>query len=798
MTAFFDILKESLRITTRNKLNSLLAVLILAAGLAGCIFAIGMGAALYKNDASVIPESLYILGELEKGGIQGMRGRDGLALKQSNVPEFNGLTLIRQAAFNVHTGSELAARGFKVDGAWIDGAIFSRLGWRMARGRDFAVDDFSASSAEERGISGGVIIGDNLWRSEFGARTDIIGLNIIVDGTPRSVIGVLKPDRAFPGSEQLYVPFRLTESNTLISRFFGVFAFFEPQALPRVNALLAARQIQRVAENGESAKQTPFAAMDFASAGLNTELRVVFSMLSLIGWLVLLLAATNVGGLMLVHWLTRTHEIATRSALGSSRLRLAGSAFLQSFMLVALALGIALLAMQFGMAKFEQFLRASDSAQVPLYVHFDFKLSMLAPMFLACISTAVVTTFPVLWHLRETNLMRELRGAERGNSNSGKLGIILLVLQCFLSVAAVLISIVCARGADTALNRDYGIHAPRTVVAQIRSSDLATQTEVAQKLFDQLKAHPEVEQVSMSIGIPQVFSIDRDVVLGDQRLSFNFAPSDQNFADVYGIKLRSGRWLLDTEVGKPVAVIDVAAAEKLFGSTPAIGQTVRYLDADGRTKKNATVIGVTEPVTLDFEQGIDGPSMFVPMQADTVWGVSFSIRTRDKNAETFLPTLDRIGAAVDQRVALFNVRTYAEAFERNGGGFRLLSYMFAPMGLLALILTAVGLAALLGSLVARRMRQSAIRLALGAGVYGVLVPLLRPLLSAAFLGLILGTTIALPLSMKFSEVFYGSETLSYGSIFLTLTVVIVGLALACITPARRALRANPNMILKQE
>ena len=798
MTAFFDIAKESLRITTRNKLNSLLAVLILAAGLAGCIFAIGMGAALYKNDPTVIPSSLYVIGELDKGSVQGMRGRDGLALKQSNVPELNELSLIRSAAFNVHTGSDQAARGFKVDGAWIDGAIFSKLGWRMALGRDFSADDFAASSTSERGISGGVIIGDNLWRSEFGARADIVGLEIIVDGTPRAVIGVLGPDRAFPNREQIYIPFRLSDSSALISRFFGVFAFLEPQDLLRVNALLAARQAQRVAENGESAKQSPFTARDFTSAGLNTESRLLFGMLSLVGWLVLLLAATNVGGLMLVHWLTRTHEIATRSALGSSRLRLAGSAFLQSFLLVAFALGLALLSMHFGMAKFENFLHSSDSAQVPLYVHFDLKLSMLAPIFLACLSTAIITTFPVLWHLRETNLMRELRGAERGNSNSGRLGLLLLVLQCFLSVAAVLLAIVCARGAETALNRDYGIHAPRTVVAQIRSSDLATQAEAAQKLLVQLKAHADVEQVSISTTIPQVFNTNRDALLKDNRVAFNFAATDENFADVYGIKMRSGRWLLASDFGKAVTVIDPAAAKMAFGSDNAIGRVLRYLDADGLTEKSATVVGITEAVTLDFEQGMDGPSMFVPMQADTLWGVSFAIRTRDKNPENFLSTLERIGAAADQRVALFNVRTYGEAFERNGGGFRLLSYMFAPMGLLALILTAVGLAALLGSLVARRMRQSAIRLALGAGIFGVLVPLLRPLLSAAFLGLALGTAIALPLSMKFSEVFYGGENLSYASIILTLIVVITGLALACITPARRALRANPNMILKQE
>ena len=802
MTALIEILKESWRITARNKLNSLIAVVILAAGLAACIFAIGMGAALYTNDGSVIPKTLYALGELNNGAVQGLRGRDGLALKQSNVPELSDLSLIRPAAFNVHTGSDQSARAFNVEGAWIDGAIFSKLRWRMALGRDFTADDFANSATDDDvsngAIAGAIIIGNNLWRSELGARADIVGQEITVDGTPRTVIGVLGPDHAFPNREQVYVPFRLTDSSDLIGRFFGAFAILEPQALAKVKALLALRQASRLAEVGESAKKTPFAALQLMEGSVSAESRLLFDALSLVGWLVLLLAATNVGGLMLVHWLTRTHEIATRSALGSSRARLAGSAFLQSALLVTLALGLALFAMRFSMAKFENFLHFGNSAQLPLYIHFDLKASMFLPIFIACLISTIVSTFPVLWHLRETNLMRELRGTERGNSNSGKLGLILLVAQCFLSVAAVLVAIICAQGAQTALNRDYGIHAPRVVVAQIRSSDPIAQTEAAQKLIVQLKANPEVELFSVSMTIPQVFNFNRDVKLGDELASFNFAPSDENFAEIYGIKMRSGRWFSVSDIGKPVTVIDPAAAEKAFGSANAIGKELRFFDADGQTEKSATVIGITEPVTLDFEQGNDRPSMFVPMQLDNPWGARFSIRTRSANPQPFLKTIARIGATLDQRVALFDVSTYAEAFKRGGDSYQLLSYMFAPMGLLALVLTAIGLAALLGSLVARRMRQSAIRRALGAGVYGVLVPLLRPLLSAAFLGLVLGTGIAVPLGMNLSNVFYGEQNLSATSIFLTLIVVILSLALACITPARRALRANPNMILKQE
>ena len=191
MTALIEMLKASLRITLRNKLNSLLAVVILAAGLAACIFTIGMGAALYQNDGSVIPKALHIVGEFNNGGVQGIRGRDGLALKQANVPELSDLSLIRPAQFNVHTGNDQAARAFNVDGAWMDGAIFSKLGWRMALGRDFSPDDFANSTDDEHGVSGGAIIGDKLWRSELGARADVIGLEIIVDGIPRTIIGVL-------------------------------------------------------------------------------------------------------------------------------------------------------------------------------------------------------------------------------------------------------------------------------------------------------------------------------------------------------------------------------------------------------------------------------------------------------------------------------------------------------------------------------------------------------------------------------------------------------------------------------
>jgi putative ABC transport system permease protein len=801
MTAFINIWKESLRITTRNKLNSLLAVLILAAGLAGCVFAIGMGTALFSNDGSVIPKTIHVVGEREGTRMGGLRGRDALALRALNLPELNAMSLLRSATFNVRVLKDNeagAGRGLNIEGVWTDGEIFAALGWRMALGRDFKPADFAASSAGDTAISGGVILADQLWRKEFGARANVLGELLLVDGTPRVIIGVLGPSRAFPNRGQLYVPFRLSADSPLIGRFFNVFAKIAPHQVDAVKIGVAALQARREIDVGAPAKLSPFSVVDFATAGANPETKIVFQMLSIVGWLVLLLAGVNVGGLLLVHWLSRTHEIATRSALGSSKARLAGAALMQATILVLLALALTLAGLHVSMPMFEEFLHTSPNAGVPIYMHFNLKLGMLFPMLLACLVAIAAIAAPVLWHLRESNLMRELRGTERGNSGAGKLGLTLLVAQCLLSVSAVLIAVMCAQGATAAMQRDYGIHAPRVLVAQIRSSDQTAQIQAGQALFAQLKSHPEIELASASMGIPQIFQPNAELVVGMERIGVNFTPADVNFAEVYGIKMRAGRWLLDTDIGKDVAVIDPATAAKAFAGQDALGQELSYFGIDGKTKRRAVVIGITEPVALDLEQGPDKPSMFVPMQWNETLGVCFSVRTRAQNERSFLPTFEQLGNAADARIALFNLRTYREAFAAAGGGYRLLSALFAPMGVLALVLTAVGLAALLGSLVAKRMRQSAIRRALGASTSGVLIPLLRPLLLAAALGLGVGTAFALPLAFQMSKLIYEGQYLSAATIIVTLLIVICALALACITPARRALRANPNLILKQE
>jgi putative ABC transport system permease protein len=804
MSALMDVWREALRITLRNKAASLLSILILIAGLAGCIFGIGMGASLMNASGSVIPSRLHSLGTLGPTGLGGLRGHEVLSLRQRQLPELAAMSAVRSAQFNVYVADVAGGgRSLSVDGAWIDQPIFTQLNWPMALGRDFVQADFAASSTASQASvddikrSGSVLVGEQFWRTVLAANPKAIGTSLRIDGAQHTIVGVLPEGRAFPFRQQIYLPFQLSPSSALMPRVMGLFAIIEPAQLQTVQSTLELMQAERVKELGPIAKNTPLKIQSFFDANNSLENKIIFQTLSVVGFLVLLLAATNVGGLLLVNWLARSQENATRTALGCTRARLGMASVTQASLLVLIALTLTIITMNFGLPWFETYLHQAQGG-IPLYMHLNFKTSMILPVALVSLVTVAAVAFPVYWHLREAALMRGLRVGERGNSSPGKLGLVLLGLQCALSVAAVMIALLCARGANHAMTRSYGIQAPQVVVTRIMSSDLATQEQAARKLLSSLRAHADVLDVSVSVGIPHAMLMQRDLQLPASKVDVDYVPADRKFAELYGIKLRRGRWFTDADEGRDVVIIDPATALTAFKTEEAIGRTLNYIHGDGKTLLSATVIGVTDPVGLDLEQGPDQPSMFVPMLWNSGAGVSFAIRTRASDPASFLPTLARLGVANDQRVALLDSKTYLQAFQQNGSGFRLLSGLFAPMGLLALLLAGVGLAALLGALVARRMRQSAIRRALGANTVAVLTPLLRPLFVTAFIGLTIGALLATPLGVKMSDVLYGGENMSIQTVLSTLAVVIAGLIAASVLPARRALKVNPNIVLKQE
>jgi putative ABC transport system permease protein len=800
------VLADAWRAITRHSVSSLLTVLILAAGFAGCVFAIGMNRAILNKD-SPLPNDLVLVGERVGSSNQGILGSLVLQLSSDY-----GFVATRQSSFLVRQSAAEALNN--VDGLWVNRPLFSHLQWPMAMGRDFNDADFTSAADSELGIASVVIISHDYWRSALAGKTDIIDSFITIDGHAQRVIGVLPPYRAYPYQEKIYMPARISDSGTFKDRYFvllGRMTHTQRDAFAqKLNAMeKRARESKLITPSGQLRVQ------NYGDNFADAETLVIGKTTVFLGWLLLVLTAINVSGLLLMQWFAKLRESATRSALGCARSMLVASALVHAFLLTSCGLALALLLLQLLLPSFENFLHA-QSFGMPQFVRFDLKAGMLLPMMVAVVLCTALVAWPVFLEVRKLDLMQSLRANFTQLGSAKRLSFLLIGAQCLMSMTAVLIALMCARGAITARTQDYGLDGSGVVLARLRSADLTAQESQAQRLLQQLKESPDVQSVSASVALPQVFVMARQMVLADSDIPNNtnreslgdsgYAeafPVDENFFATYQIKLLRGRVLQAQDMRSTdatvdpqgVVVIDRAAALRMYGTDDVIGKSFPYLGGK-REILRPIIVGVTEEVNLGMSQGKDGPSFFMPLIWNSVRGVGFSIKSTQP--DRILRLLNQLAPGLDARVGLYGLETYETGLKRASTGYQILGSLFTPIGILALLLTATGLGATLASIVTQRTRQTAIRRALGAGGRLSIAPILRPWVITLLLGLTLGIALALPIAASLSKAIYNSSGLPIWLIASGFLAILASLALACIPAISRAIKVDPNVVLKQD
>jgi ABC-type antimicrobial peptide transport system permease subunit len=801
------VLSDAWRAIVRHPISSLLTLLILAAGFSGCIFSIGMNRAISGKDTP-LPADLVFVGERVNGRFQGMLGS-----LMSQLPEDLDVVAARQSGFLVQPspGQPLS----NMTGLWVDAPLFGLLNWPMALGRDFIETDFSGAAETESGAPSVVIISHDYWRNVLASKADVIGSFITIDGNPQRIVGVLPQYRAFPHQEKVYLPMRIRDNGTFKDRYFYLLARANLQQREELSQQLGvletrAREQKHMAPTGKLVVQAY--DQNFGSV----EYQLISAVTIFLGWLLLMLTAVNASGILLSQWFAKLHENATRSALGCSRATLLATALIHAGILTLGALVVSLLTLHLLMPTFEQFLHAQNLG-LPAFVRMNFKTGMLTPILIAVLLCSALVALPVFLQVKKLNLMRNLRTSLAQPAASPKLNYLLIGAQCVMSMTAVMIAFMCARGAVVAKTQDYGLSGEGVVIARLRSADLTVQETEARRLLEQLKNSPEVQMASASVALPQIFVTGREMVLADgapvsqptndtsqnsDAVAEAF-PVDEAFFGTYQIKIRRGRALQSQDMQnignanlpKPVVVVDRAAAVRMYGTDDVVGKSFPYIDAQ-REIRRPVIVGVTEDVNLGMGQGQDGPSFFLPLWWNSNGGISFSIKT--DQPERVLQLLNKLAPTLDSRVGLYNTETYLSGLHRASAGYRILGSLFAPIGILALVLTATGLGATLASIVTQRNRQTAIRRALGASGGISVAPIIRPLAITSVIGLTLGIALALPVAFSLSRVIYDASGLPVWLIAASLAFVILGLTIACVPAISRALRVDPNVVLKQD
>ncbi|KZC20315.1 hypothetical protein RHOFW104R3_26425 [Rhodanobacter denitrificans] len=737
----------------------------------------------------------YGIGDLDSDQYLLLRGR------LRNVEKLGAYV---DGGFNVDSGNGASYRR----GSLFTASMMDLLGVKPILGRGFSAGDDAPGAAPV------LLLGETLWRNDFQADPRVIGRAVRVDGAWATVIGVLPADFSFPQVSQLWMPLRLAEGQ---HRGLSGVARLRPLTdVAQARAELAARadDLQRVLPVGQPAR--PLTIKPLALSFIPEDTRSWVWMMFAATALVMLLACVNVANLQLVQTLNRRRELALRSALGCSRVRLMTGALMESLLLSAGALAAAWPIMQWG----NRWLVATFIANGdPPNAFYRFGAHGWVPLFavgIAVLSTGLAGLIPA-WRAARADLQDSLRDGGKGSGGG------FVKVTKILVIAEVALTVLLLVGAGTFVRALGGLldqrsagaaHAAHVLTAYVSLPPLLyPQDEQRIRFFEtaveRLRHEPGVVAATASNTIPSArLGSHEDVALPGQPRPAGGWPRaqvgivDANFLDTYGVRLTAGRFFDARERADSVsvAVIDAKMATAMWPHDDPLNRTLTLYPGKSWAR-TVTVIGVIEPLQLDGPLERVLPRLLMPLRQaagnSPLRGLRLAVRTHAA-AETYAQRLAQVIRGVDPAAAVTAVYSQTKAMAMERVKLMVLTQIFSALGLIALLLAAAGLYGVLAFSVAQRTREIGIRRAIGAGNGAIVREVGRQLSWQLGIGLLVGTVLAWPWSQLLADP--GLHTQAHDpAVFVPVLLLVLGIALlAALVPLYRALRVDPAIALRYE
>lgn len=643
-----------------------------------------------------------------------------------------------------------------------------------------------------------VLIRDSYWKRRHGGDPNIVGRQIDIAGRLRTVVGVMPDSFEFPQSGELWLPLDdLTLGGTLEKAADGlrVFGVHRPGVtLDAVNAEISglSRQVSRTEERGLDIRVE---ARPFTSD--STQASTAMSGLVVMLVLLLLVVASNVATLVFARTWARGPELAVRAALGAARSRVVGQLFVEVLILGSIAAVIGLAAVQVALNYFK-----NSDLLVPFWVTFEPSSSTMAfVVFLTLLVSAVSGLWPALRVTRH-DLRNSLQAGRRFAAGGfGRLGAALMIVEIALSVALLNGAVTMVRAFD-ALTGDV----PALPHGQILTAHIGRiqSPEMRDKVIAVASQLPGVEAAGAAELLPRQFARIKRVAVepvGDEPVrAAEPAPSHAvglGFLETIGGRVVSGRQFAAADFlpgAAPVAVVNEPFVQKFLGGRNPIGRRIR-IDAareDGSQEPWREVVGVVPDLGLSIGDPLLAGGFYVPASNERLYYLA--LRTNGAPLSLVAPLRKAVAGLnpdlqMEEFLALEDVGWDERAFLIG------IASSLTAMGGMALLLSIVGIYALLSFVVTRRTREIGIRVALGARSWQVL----RSVTGGAAIYLAIGGLLGSALGVAFVQMrslilisIPGPGFWMPATIFLTLA--IAG-GVACWLPARRALGIRPSEAL---
>jgi predicted permease len=695
-----------------------------------------------------------------------------------------------------------------VQGVIVSHDLFPLLGIAPASGRNFLAQE------DALGEGAVVILSNGTWTTHFDANPNILGRSITLNRKPYTVIGVLPPGIRFPENADLWLPLGNLDKDDRTNRsYHPLFAIGSLK--PAVTVSRARVEMAGIADRLASAyPQTNHQfgvnvrpLLETYVGGLRTYLLVLWAAVGL----VLLIACANVASLLLARWSTRQQEMAVRSALGASRLRLIRQGVTESIVLAGLGGLLGLLVTWASTLWFSDRLGKMFAAPI-LRVH-QVRIDPAVVGMTLLISTVSAALFGVLPAIRagRTDVERTLQSGSRASQPADRQVTHRLLIAGEVALAAVVLvsTGLLVRTLRQLIATSPGFRADHLLALRIALPSDAYKSDQEMNLFYQrllpkVRALPGVEDVGAISQTPLMpnlaatrFLVDGSAPVrpGDYPVA-NFRLVSPNYFQTMDIPLLKGRWFSQSDLTPPpdpAVVINRTLAEEFLPGQNPIGRKLLLGVATGKPTA-IPIVGVVG--------GVRDISMASPAPAEMYfagYGQVSTVVVRSATAPANLtPAIRASVAAVDPSQSIFAVETGEELVDQSIARQRFSATLLALFSALALILGASGIYGVASYAVAQRIHEIGVRMALGAEPMSVLGLILREEMLAPLIGIAVGVAGAMGATTVLSHLLYGvgaKDPVTYSAVCL----VLAGASfLACFIPARRAMRVDPMVALRYE
>ena len=694
----------------------------------------------------------------------------------------------------------------RVIGAHCSSNLFSLLGVAAMRGRVFTAEE------DRPGANNVVVISHALWQRRFGGRQDVIDSTITLNGRPMKVLGVMPPGFAFPAvTTEFWVPTAPTDQQT--SNRGSLWLQVIGRRKPGVSVAQAQADLGRIADDivrtNPGQKGYGVYIVDYREQIVGRVRPAILVLLGAVGF-VLLIACTNVANLLMARASARERELALRAAIGADRSRLIRQLLTESLLLSTIG-GLAGLALAW--SGLRALIRLAP-ADLPRLNAIAIDVPVLIFAGFAVIATGLLFGLLPALQAARSSVVPTLKEGGRSATATGRglrRGLVALevALAVILLVGAGLMirSFIKLQQVDLGFAPDHVLSARLALYGE-RYRQPAAVVDFYRQVLERLNASPGVE------GAAAIGTVFLSATPNSTNFSIegrpDFAPEDAvevpvdavspGYFKVMRVPLRKGRFFDERDAADAprTVIINETMARKFWPNEDPIGRRMAYGSLSPQSQW-MEIVGVVADSRRTGYESVVRPETYLPHAQSPNGGMMLVVRaTGERDAQSVSPAVREAVRAIDTTVALQAVRPLTDLLVDMTAQRRLNTVLLAVFGVVAGLLSAVGIYGVLAYSVAARTRELGVRVALGASRMSILGLVLGEGLMLAGIGLVAGLAGALALTRTLQTLVYQVSTVDPATFAAIGGVAALVSLAACLVPAWRALRVDPILALRAD